>query len=225
MRILHVSDIHGNQRWLDWLIAGAPTHDLLVVAGDMQDHWNEEQVPALKDWIKRVPGQTAFCSGNHDSDELRKLLRGRPNIFPDRFNGMLQGIWVTVAPFHWEVDTVINVGIAQMLRTAQAAKPWNVPWVLVHHVPPPGPLADVGIQKSDTGMTKWLERFPIDFAFCGHGHHEPARSARCCEKVGSCWVFNPGQSQDAPIPNYVLLDTIERSGVWHVDGTEQVFQV
>jgi len=72
MKILHLSDLHLNRKWLAWARQQAAHHDLVCVSGDLLDMFSR-QAPlygmlAIKEWADMFPGLLAICSGNHDGN-------------------------------------------------------------------------------------------------------------------------------------------------------------
>jgi len=72
MRILITSDIHNNLGWLRYMYYVAPEFDLVAIAGDMLDGFDEGGTVAhARDFAKcitaiRAHASVAFTTGNHD---------------------------------------------------------------------------------------------------------------------------------------------------------------
>jgi len=82
MTILHLSDLHFNRRWFNWLRHNAPTHDLLVLAGDLLNHADatplSDQIKWVSDWIRDYPKPISVCSGPHDLEWNHSVARWTP---------------------------------------------------------------------------------------------------------------------------------------------------
>jgi hypothetical protein len=56
MIILHVTDLHLNERWFRWLAESAPPSDLLCISGDLLDRDSPEphldQVGLVAEWLR-----------------------------------------------------------------------------------------------------------------------------------------------------------------------------
>lgn len=70
MRILHVSDLHLDHEWFDWVASHCINFDLLIIAGDLQNAFSNskmhDQARAVSDWLLGLRTPTIVCSGNHD---------------------------------------------------------------------------------------------------------------------------------------------------------------
>ena len=72
MRILMVGDVHYDLRQLDWVLARAAEHELVVIVGDLLDISStvplDAQIPVVMQYLQRLAERTAVavCSGNHD---------------------------------------------------------------------------------------------------------------------------------------------------------------
>ena len=88
MRVLLTNDIHNTRKWYSWLLSQAPRFDLIAIAGDLFDMYDERgvlpQILAFDEFSKKVVASgcaLAFCSGNHDgaqerdADQCLKSLR------------------------------------------------------------------------------------------------------------------------------------------------------
>ena len=69
MRILHISDFHGNEPWFEWAHSVMRRFDLCVYSGDWlafgrDDIW--QQIARVSHWIRDCPVPLVTCSGNHD---------------------------------------------------------------------------------------------------------------------------------------------------------------
>jgi Icc-related predicted phosphoesterase len=70
MIILHVTDLHLNERWFRWLAETAPPSDLLCISGDLLDRDSPvlhlDQVGLVAAWLREIKRPLCVCSGNHD---------------------------------------------------------------------------------------------------------------------------------------------------------------
>lgn len=70
MRILHISDTHGQHKMLGHL----PKADVLVHSGDVTNHGTVEELADFIGWLQSLPYRhKVFVAGNHD----RCLLHGK----------------------------------------------------------------------------------------------------------------------------------------------------
>jgi predicted MPP superfamily phosphohydrolase len=73
MKILLTADLHFRIDWFRWLIAQAPSYDLVCLAGDVLDMFDvkltKEQAREVSILIRELADivPVAICSGNHDN--------------------------------------------------------------------------------------------------------------------------------------------------------------
>ncbi|OYV00472.1 MAG: hypothetical protein CFE26_23950, partial [Verrucomicrobiales bacterium VVV1] len=84
MRILHVSDLHADGLWFDWVASYCARYDLLAISGDLLDMFSKvalaDQALAVSAWILKLSAPVVVCSGNHDywvSPKLDRLSEAR----------------------------------------------------------------------------------------------------------------------------------------------------
>ena len=74
MKILVVADIHYALPQFDWVVAAAPSYDLVIIAGDLLDTNSMvdpgTQIVVVLKYLQRLKEITRVivCSGNHDID-------------------------------------------------------------------------------------------------------------------------------------------------------------
>lgn len=242
MKILHVSDLHANWAWFDWV--GAQTgHDLLIVAGDLQNTCAEvedlekeleNQLQNIINWAEILPKiPTVICSGNHDDETLLDQIKHLRHIHSDGWNGIIHDVWVTIAPFRWEDDKKSNIKTYGMLKDPRRSP--KLPWLFVSHRPPVGKLGRDTLNDADSGINSWMGSLPIDYVFCGHSHFQPGINQTCFEKIGNGVAFNPGSTARStqeksgipldPIPNHIQFDISSKKGVWYQNSSYKTFEL
>lgn len=201
MIILHVTDLHFNQRWFHWLAQAAPPHDLLVLAGDLLDHRRatpqRAQIAWVSQWFADWPGTIALCSGNHDLEWDSSTGRWAP------------AYWLRdVARPHISIDgqsvvrgglTVLSLGSAMQPRGAKADI-----WVV--HAPPAGTLVAspvAGGNDGDPDLVTAVHRFAPRLVLSGHIH----QPKRWWAYYAGALLLNPGHDAEAAFPNHILIDT------------------
>jgi len=70
MKLLHVTDFHGNRRWFQWVAGHAEEYDLIAFTGDFLDIFGTESLGVQARWItawaRALPRPLLWCEGNHD---------------------------------------------------------------------------------------------------------------------------------------------------------------
>ncbi|MBA4138354.1 MAG: hypothetical protein C0518_13670 [Opitutus sp.] len=218
MKILHVSDLHFQQRWLDWVASEASRFDLIVIAGDLLDTLSvapqATQIEWIRGWLHALPTPTVVCSGNHDFDETDRCSWlaqvSAAHIYPDRH------------PLRTGLLTIEAVPYGRLpLRGGQNH-------LVVTHVPPAGaPTAfcqERVVDLGDRALERQLRQPALAPWIVLSGHvHEPLSWK--AHRAGT-WSFNPaiGRGVNFNLPNHIVLElgpdraTAEwRSGCGHYE--------
>src|SRR6218665_2078067 len=74
MKILHVTDLHHNKKWFEWLYRNRFYYDMICISGDLVDVVHRDEKDRIKDQIKYIIDffmkwdgcPIHICSGNHD---------------------------------------------------------------------------------------------------------------------------------------------------------------
>lgn len=201
MIILHVTDLHFNQRWYDWLSDRAPAHDVLVLSGDLLDLANAtpaaRQAAWISDWAQGISTPLCVCSGNHDLEWDSALERWRPALWLRELAG----------PTRWTDGQAGTIDGLRFLSIGCATRPKGGEadvWVV--HAPPVGVLTGRRIGGRDGGdpeLAARVARFAPQIVCSGHVH-DPTH---WCARAGGTLYLNPGHTADALAPNHILIDT------------------
>ncbi len=212
MKILHVSDLHYNLGWFNWLERVAANYDLVCIAGDLLDASQpdiiSEQIRTVAASIGRMSTTVAICSGNHD------LVKGVE---------IPSALWMheLCLPHVWVEGNSFKIGGRNLLchswlSPLHAASEDDI-WII--HLPPQGTETSRAKENNfDHGDFEFSElcksgRGPA-IALCGH-IHQP-RSWH--DIVGRTLVLNPGESNDPGIPAHIIIDLEQYVAVRHAPG-------
>jgi Icc-related predicted phosphoesterase len=217
-QLLHLSDLHGNKTWFDWVAKKARARGCAVaISGDLVDADAHQASCALKrqmDWISAWVRTADFplflCSGNHDivlddnADWLRALAR--PGVTVDGGIGVFGDRSITCLPWGSDAQAFLRTEVLQ-------SDIW------LHHAPP----TECGLGRSDDGGQ------PIDFGsdnlfaalspawgartqlvLSGHVHTATKWQAKC----GKALCLNAaGDKPNAPVPKHVQIDLAARTAI------------
>ncbi len=227
VQLLLVGDLHYDLRQLDWVLAEAETHDVVVIVGDLLDIASaveiEVQVPVVLRMLERLAarGTTIVSSGNHD-------LTGRDD------NGEKAPLWLAGVG---DMGIVTDFGSLVLGDTLVSVCPWwdgpkgrdrveqflldqsalvDDRWLWVYHWPPPElPVSWTGLKSyGDADLAGWIEQFHPELVLTGHVHQSPlAEGGSWIARTGSTWVINAGR-QIGPIPTHTVIDLDAWSASW-----------
>jgi Icc-related predicted phosphoesterase len=236
LRILLVSDLHYSLPQFDWVVRVGPDYDLVVVAGDSLSIRSavplEVQSVTILEYFSLMHSVTrlAVSSGNHDltgPDTNREqsalwLSEARASGIPTDGDSLeIDGVLVTLCPF-WD-GPVGRARVAEQLAADAACDAPRHMWV--YHWPPTGsPTSWTGRREyGDADLAGWIREHQPDLVLTGHVHESPFKAAGAwADRVGSTWVFNPG-NQIGPVPAHIVLDLdAERASWLSMLGSEEI---
>ena len=201
MKILHVTDLHLNTRWFQWLITSAPPSDIVCISGDLLDRENPlphaTQVELVSEWLRRFDRPLCVCSGDHDLEwdirhgcwrKARWLAAPlAPHVHGDGALFELHGVRV-----HSVSLTTYPKGLAADV------------WVV--HAPPEGVAVGreyAGPDFGEPSMVDTIARLRPKLVLSGRVH-EPAS---WFERRDGVMHLNPGCLRAARFPNHIVVDT------------------
>lgn len=217
MRILHVADLHLQGEWFEWLAADAPPHDILVIAGDLQNAFSNvpmhTQAREIARWLVARDVPTIVCSGNHDYWSKPRLV----SVDTDAEAGWLRRLRGQGRIVGVDGDTVSIAGLTLFVNGWLQPPAINAaPDVLVTHAPPSGCLCAGGPSTSDCGdpfVWPAVETHPPKLMLCGHVH-EPFRfGTRWPSKDAPTVVLVPGCDEQSETPAYWFVNTETHTAV------------
>lgn len=193
MKILAISDPHGDYSKIKKMIERAGDFDLVVIVGDITNFGPDEKVNEL---MEKFDKPVLAIPGNCDQRSILKALdaskavnlHGKTEQIGEiRFIG-LGGSNPTPFNTPFELsEEEIEKALEGMVCSAEKAEDCGT-IVLLTHAPPHGardklPFGHVGSEA----ISKFVDK--VDLVVCGHIHE-----AKGIEKVGKTVVVNPGEA-------------------------------
>jgi uncharacterized protein len=204
MKLLCLSDIHGEAAGLERLLSGPEVPDLVVVAGDLTHLGGRAEALAVLAPILSSGLRLVAVGGNMDREAARGYLaeigvdlHARGTVIDGvGFMGLGGG---TPSPFGtpWEIgdeeaERCLAAGLAQIADVSFR--------VLVSHSPPRGTELDKGFDRKHLGsesVRNFLLNGSVDFCVCGHIHESAGQ-----DRVGTADCLNVGPFKNG---NYALV--------------------
>ena len=198
MKLLQVSDIHGNLEMAEKIPAKARGlgADLIVIAGDLTHFGGREKAREILEIIAEAGLQIFFVSGNCDSPELLEWspedlkatnLHGRIVEFSGYlFAGVGGGSGKFGTLTELEEEEFENI-----LRSLRPEKSGRL--ILVAHSPPYGTEADyTGVKHiGSAAVRRFVEDVQPILVCAGHAHE-----GRSITRLGETVIVNAGAAKD-----------------------------
>ncbi len=211
MKILAISDIHGNMKTVRRLIEIlSQDFDALLIAGDITHFSGKESARKILKPLLETGITIVAVHGNCDGRNVPALLETLGIWAHDKrieFRGIgIVGIGGSnITPFH----TVWELNEEEIMRILE--RNYRKGDIILSHVPPYGTKADLtysGIHVGSRALREFIEENLPPLIVTGHIHE-----ARSVDKIGESLIVNPGPLFKS---YYALIDLSE----WHVELRE-----
>lgn len=205
MIILHVTDFHFNKRWFDWLLHGAPAHDVTVMSGDLlglaSATPHRQQIAWVSEWLSRYPRPLCVASGNHDLEWHDQTERWMPAYWLRYITN--PHVWTDGQRVELNGTSLLNIGCATRPKGGEADV-----WVV--HAGPTKTLVTSrgsGADGGDPDLNAAVARYSPRLVLSGHVH-DPLHWRH---HDGATVFLNPGCAPHAEVPNHILVRTEDLS--------------
>ncbi len=194
MKLIVISDLHGNLAHVDALHGACAGADALVICGDFTTFGDQARIQSVADAV-RVEGLPCyFVTGNCDAMPLDGALEGCQNLhgrvveFGDWLFAGISGSLPCPSPTPGEFKESVYTRLLANVKEACGARADRL--VLVVHQPPYGTAADlvpVGDHVGCHALRAFIDEVQPACCLTGHIHEAASRS-----RVGRTVVLNPG---------------------------------
>lgn len=192
MKILALSDIHGDKRFMEQMAkkGKAEAVDLVVLAGDLAD--DSGNIDGLVGPLKAEGLDVAIIPGNHEG--LAKV-----NFLTKHYDAKnLHGYVIQKGDVGIFACGYADVGIHQLsdseffetLKQAHDKIKDVKHKIMVSHVQPSNSVIGLDIFPGSSGIRRAVEEFQPDIHICGHIHETHGME----EKIGNTRVLNVGKT-------------------------------
>jgi uncharacterized protein len=194
MKVLIFSDIHGDTRALEKLIAQPA--DIYIAAGDLSTFGKD--LDRCGEIMKPLGEKVWVLPGNHESHDDTRAFCQRFGFFD--FHRQIRALKSERGTTQWAGLGYSNItpfntpGEYTEEEIAKAIAPFDnlKPLYLVVHFPPQGTRLDefaAGKHAGSPTLREWVDRVQPLYLFCGHIHECAGRS----DRLGSTQAFNVGK--------------------------------
>ncbi|ADT83700.1 metallophosphoesterase family protein [Thermococcus barophilus] len=191
MRIIAITDIHGNENKVKWLVEKIKDEkfDVLLIAGDITHFKGRNSAEKSLKYLLELKKPVYAVMGNCDGRDVLDLLEELGiNLHDKRIE--INGIGIVgfggsnITPFStiWEFhDDEIWESLNKNYRDGD---------ILLMHVPPYKTKVDktfTGLHVGSKALRKFIEEKQPPLVICGHIHE-----ARGVDEIGKTLIVNPG---------------------------------
>ena len=194
MRILGLTDIHGDISGLKKISKPLSEAGLVLLIGDITNFGREQEVRKVIDALGEAASQILAVSGNCDYIDVAEFLTGE-NIHIHGKGEVINGIGFVGAggsiptPFHTP-NKISENKLKIILEKGFHELPPDVPFILVSHQPPINTTCDIiktGVHVGSKSVRRFIENHQPLACITGHIHE-----AGGIDKIGNTPVVNPG---------------------------------
>ncbi len=193
MRIVSITDLHGNSKALRAILAQASQPDIVLLGGDITNFGSPSEADRLVALAQEMAPTVLAVSGNCDSAAIDQRLfdlgvglHGRGQCFgPFGIHGVS-----AIPPWKRGMYQMSEEELDEAIHQGHAAIRESRYRVLLAHVPPHGSKADrtfLRIHAGSKAVRAFIDREEPTLVFCGHIHE-----GRGIEKLGHTTVCNCG---------------------------------
>jgi Icc-related predicted phosphoesterase len=204
MRLLCITDIHGEVRRFEKILAAEPRADLLIIGGDFTNFGKPPEVDHLLNLAQAHTPQVLAVGGNCDSREIDQLLIERGVSLHTRgvrigdigFFGLS-----AMPPWRGNMYEFPEEDLDRFLAASFAQVEGSPKYIMVPHCPPRNSVVDrsgSGANVGSTAVRNWVDKVKPILVICGHIHE-----ARGQAKIGDTVVVNCGPAREG---NYAVAE-------------------
>ncbi len=221
MKILHVTDLHFNRRFFDWVVDVRSFFDVICLTGDLLEDSlitavdKENQIDWVRQWLKEFDAPVLVCSGNHDEqldlsldlDQLCSIDQDGATDEGEVFDAQDSAPWLK------NIDSPM-VAVDNEIRVFSGVTFGCIPYqcdeferfascdVVLYHEPPSGLSVarthsqDIGCPRMRSALKEKL--ISPDWLLSGHVHVPESTLS----VIRNTQVSNPGASVKAEKPRH-----------------------
>lgn len=200
MKIVLLTDTHGNTLNIERMRSALVSSDLAVVVGDITNFGGHDEAARVIDAIRRYQPNVYGVSGNCDYQDIDayldvehinlhgKAVRIENDLYMAGLGGSQTTPFDTPNEYHERDYSRILDELGEKVSS-------GVPgFILAAHNPPYGTVCDRLRSGSNVGslpVRKFIEKHSPLICMCGHIHEAQGK-----DKIGDTLIINPGPAKD-----------------------------
>lgn len=209
MKILHITDLHGNKQQLKSIISKTE-YDLLVFSGDITHFGHKAEIESVFNIINLQKQPILAVTGNCDYRECKDFLRSQDCLLENKIitiqgvqfiglEGSLKCPGKTPNEFTEEYyEDYLNKLKKNLDRSS--------PIILISHQPPHKTKNDrvfMGIHVGSKTIRRFIEHYQPLACLTGHIHEGKGQDI-----IGECLIINPGPAKDG---HFAIIEVIGKN--------------
>jgi uncharacterized protein len=211
MKLLAISDIHGNTAALPSITDDLKACDAIILSGDITHFGGAEAMAAVLDELKKYSLPIYAVAGNCDQPLAATALAATPEGI-ERKKAEIGGLFIAGigGSLPCPGSTPNEFGEADFKRVLEI-EPFSSldpgAFILVSHQPPCNTKADkawIGAHVGSREIRKFIEIKKALVCVTGHIHE-----SRCVDTLGDTRIVNPGAFKSG---NYAVVE-VDKNGV------------
>ncbi len=204
MRLLGITDLHGQQEMLEQILRHAGAADVILLGGDLTNFGTSLIAVKMVEIAQATGAQVFAVAGNCDSPEIDSTLR-RLGVSLFHQGVVYEEVGFlgvsAMPPWHGTMYELSEEEIAQSLQDGYRQVEQTSLQVVLAHPPPydtPLDLTARGEHVGSRALRQFIEEHQPTLVVCGHIHE-----ARGTARLGQTVVVNCGSAMDG---RYAQID-------------------
>ena len=210
MRLLCITDIHGNKQTFEKILHAEPQPDVLIIGGDFTDFGTPREAEDLLDLALLHCPTTLAVAGNCDSAPIDDML-ARRGVSLHRRGVEIDDIAFfglsAMPPWRGDMYEFTEAQLDGFLAEGYGHVWGHTRFVLVSHPPPRNTVVDrnaSGQHVGSTAVRNWIEKVGPALVVCGHIHE-----ARGLDQINGTKIVNCGPSRKGYYAVVDVDDSVE----------------
>ena len=198
MRLLCITDLHGNLSALGRILDGAADCDLVLLGGDLTTFGTPDDAERIVRRAQTAGPQVLAVAGNCDSAEIDRRLT-RLGVALHGRGVVVEGVGLhglsAMPPWRHDMYQFTEAELARFLEDGRGQIDTAEPQVVLSHPPPQGILDRTGggSHVGSTAEREFVDRRRPALLVCGHIHESRGIERHDATTVVNCGAATAGQ--------------------------------
>lgn len=211
MKIVALTDIHGNISAIERLAVPLADADIVLLAGDLTQFGGERDAARVLAAVRECNRRVYAVAGNCDRRDVAEWLETEGISLHGRHEVLdgvaFLGLGGSLPAPGGTPNEFTDAELARLLDAAAEGLDLALPWLLVSHQPPAQTDLDMvrgGRHVGSTAVRRFIERHRPLACFTGHIHEAAGTDA-----IGPTRMVNPGPARGGRYAYAEVTDRVE----------------